>query len=91
MATLCQELQYIFTCDEATILAEKVKVDNFIKAFYYDREKDLLEWIGSGNAKFYEIWHLQNLLQFGIGETKSGLTITEKLNAFNECIQCKKK
>jgi len=49
---------------------KKRQVDDFIKAFYYDREQDVFEWINH-HKKDYEPWHIYNLIECGIGASRS--------------------
>ncbi len=48
------------------VQAARLRVDGFVKAFYYDRDRDVLEWIAANKAR-YELWHLRNLAAFGVG------------------------
>jgi len=68
LATAFREIQDINSTTDQEVVEAKTRVDDFIKAFYYEREQDVFEWI-SQNSTRYEHWHLRGLVLNGIGAT----------------------
>lgn len=84
LATLFRALQDIAPCQEEDVVSAKIRVDNFVNAYYYERDKDLFEWLGAGNSVKYERWHLRNLVQFGVGAGKSQMTKNKLLKTLEQ-------
>ncbi|GBG32261.1 Syndetin [Hondaea fermentalgiana] len=70
LKSLASELASVAPVRADIVNPARQRVDDFIKAFYYDRFKDLCEWI-KNNRRRYDRWHLENLIRFGIGSTQS--------------------
>ena len=52
----------------ATIVRGRLFVDAFVKAFYLERDEDVLEWITNHKNDNYDKKHLLNLVKNGVGQ-----------------------
>jgi len=76
LATLFRGIVEIAPGLQEIIDPARQRVENYVKAFYYDRLKDVLEWI-TQNRHIYERWHLENLIRFGVGSSKSSSQLSK--------------
>ena len=77
LAALARGLGDIHQAPKAAVY--KLRVDNYVKAFYLQREVDVLEWV-SQHREQYELRHFQSLLMFGIGTRMKQKKLREVLD-----------
>ncbi len=71
LATLHRSAHEIMPCGPLSVKA-KTRVDSFIKAYYYDRESDILDWISQHRNDFL-VHHCMSLMEcslYGIKNKK---------------------